>query len=266
MDPVTPPPKGTTTAPGRAHGHLPHHADNPDVRAAIKALAGLQLAEVTDLHGHGEPDTNVYGALVQPRGNGSVSVSWLWGGQDRDAQGRRFEVELEILAMKFREAGWDLKTRSPFAVHAVRPSLPSSEAPTAFAAEPRDWAVLAVTTSVLGAASRETAEEIAEDGDHLTLITRTPGQDWEFATSPGKAAQYAFTVGDTLHAGTLKDYARHWADAQTGADAVSPHVRTWAGAPFTVAVAYLGTDKQGRAWHQLNVGNDAAHATHNTTG
>jgi hypothetical protein len=125
----------------------------------------------------------------------------------------------------------------------------------------RDWAVLAVTTTVLHADSRETAEEIAAKAPHLTVISRVPGGEWQPVTNPDEPTQYVFLVEGDMQVGTLDDYAKAWEGAYYSSGHVSPDVRTWSGASFNVSVEPLGNDKDSWMRYRLSVGDEAAFVT-----
>ncbi|MCY0961485.1 hypothetical protein [Streptomyces sp. H27-H5] len=103
---------------GTARGSLPRHCDNADVRAALLALKGLHLAELTD-EGH-EAATD-YGYMVEPRGQGRVAIYWVRGGDITEADGRPWTVELQIARDRLAEAGWLVEGRSRNCVFAWHP-------------------------------------------------------------------------------------------------------------------------------------------------
>ncbi|MHB9861942.1 hypothetical protein [Streptomyces sp. YIM S03343] len=121
----------------------------------------------------------------------------------------------------------------------------------------RDWATLAVTSTVIPAADREVAEEIAAIGSHITVVSREPGGDWEPATVPGTPTRYAFLVDGEMRSGTLTDYALAWMTARAVGGTVSPEVHTWAGAAFRVRVSYASS-ADGRLCYQLAIGGETA--------
>ncbi|MGW1288396.1 hypothetical protein ACWD4N_33125 [Streptomyces sp. NPDC002586] len=125
----------------------------------------------------------------------------------------------------------------------------------------RDWAVLAVTTSIQPAADRETAENLAAHAERLTAITRKPGGQWQPATDPDEPARYAFLVENDMQAGTLADYAKHWEAAQYSGAHISPHVRNWAGATFNIGIERLGVDEDSWLRYRLALGTETAIVT-----
>jgi hypothetical protein len=126
----------------------------------------------------------------------------------------------------------------------------------------RDWAILAVTTTVLSAADQAAAEEVAAEAEHLTAITRVPGGDWQPVTTPdAEPTRYAFLVEGDLTCGTFADYVKEWKSAHTASGHISPDVRTWAGAAFTVGVEYLGVDDDDWMRYRLSLGGETAHVT-----
>ncbi|WP_411145296.1 hypothetical protein [Streptomyces sp. x-80] len=112
---------------GMTLGTAPKHAEDPDARAALAALAPLRLAEVSDHtdyaaepgdDGH-KPDA--WGFLAEPRGNGRVALYWLEAGRYVRTDGAPFAVELEIGAEKLRKAGWRIEPHTRRCVMAWRP-------------------------------------------------------------------------------------------------------------------------------------------------
>ncbi|MGR3875766.1 hypothetical protein ACUXZZ_45355 (plasmid) [Streptomyces graminifolii] len=118
----------------------------------------------------------------------------------------------------------------------------------------RDWGVIAVTTTLLGTSGgRAVSEEIAAEADHLVVVSRERGGEWQPITDPERPARYAYLVDGVLTAGTLVDYAQAWKVQLPEVGHVSPDVRTWEGARFDVTVERLGVVK-GWMRYRLSVG------------
>lgn len=78
LEAVLAPQAGTTA------GCAPRHAKHPDVIAALRALAGVRAARLTDDHDTTEPTEEqraVRGYVVEPRGHGRVALYWLEEGR-----------------------------------------------------------------------------------------------------------------------------------------------------------------------------------------
>lgn len=123
----------------------------------------------------------------------------------------------------------------------------------------RDWAVLAVESTIVVASDRATALEVAADRPHLTPVSRTPGGEWEPFIATDEPTRYAFLVEGRLTSGTVAEYAKQWATAMDNDATISHDVRAWSGALFRVTVIFLGNDDNGTRY-QLSVGNETATA------
>ncbi|WP_238431643.1 hypothetical protein [Streptomyces cavernae] len=126
---------------------------------------------------------------------------------------------------------------------------------------PRDWGVIAVTTTVLGTADRQVAEEMAADVENLTVISRVPGGQWQPVSSADGPTRCVFLVEAEMQVGTLTDYSKHWEAAHYSGGHVSPYVCTWGGAAFTVGVEHLGTSEDSWMRYRLSVGDDTVFVT-----
>ncbi|MFI5814939.1 hypothetical protein ACIA7S_28770 [Streptomyces sp. NPDC051643] len=124
----------------------------------------------------------------------------------------------------------------------------------------RDWAVLAVESTVVVASDRDTALKVAADRPHLTVVSRAPGGEWEPLITSDEPTRYAFLVEGHLTSGTVADYAKQWASAMDHDAAISHDVRAWNGALYRVAVVFLGYDDDGTTRYQISVGNETATA------
>ncbi|MEU2426938.1 hypothetical protein ABZ619_39000 [Streptomyces sp. NPDC007851] len=135
------------------------------------------------------------------------------------------------------------------------------EAPAATVEEPAlDWAALAVTTTLLATSGRAVAEEMVAEYDHMVLVSREPGGEWQPVTDPEQTTRYTYLFHGELRAGTLADYAQDWKTALPGMGHVTPHVRTWNGATFTVGIDRLGVIK-GWMTYRLTVGAETVDVT-----
>lgn len=123
----------------------------------------------------------------------------------------------------------------------------------------RDWAVLAVESTVVVASDRDTALEVATDRPHLTVVSRAPGGEWEPVITSDEPTRYAFLVEGRLTSGTVAEYAKQWATAMDNDAVISHDVRAWSGALFRVVVIFLGHEDDG-VRYQLSVGTETATA------
>ncbi|MEW2302018.1 hypothetical protein AB0958_18930 [Streptomyces sp. NPDC006655] len=124
----------------------------------------------------------------------------------------------------------------------------------------RDWAVHAVTVTLVATSTRDVAEEVAEQGDHLTVVSREPGGEWQIITDPAQPTRYTYLFEGELRAGTLADYARNWKTALPGMGHITPYVRTWAGVQLNVHTTRLGVEK-GWMRYRLAVGAETVDVT-----
>jgi len=118
----------------------------------------------------------------------------------------------------------------------------------------RDWGVLAVTATLLGTSGgRAVSEELAAEADHMVVVSRERGGEWQPTADPERLTRYTYLVDGELRAGTLVDYAQAWKTELPETGHVSPDVRTWEGARFNVRVERLGVLK-GWMRYRLSVG------------
>jgi hypothetical protein len=126
--------------------------------------------------------------------------------------------------------------------------------------EQYDWAVLAVTTTLLSTSGHDVADEVAAQGEHITVVYREPGGEWQIVTDPEQPTRYTYLFEDKLRAGTLADYARNWKTALPGTGHITPYVRTWAGVQLNVHTTRLGVEK-GWMRYRLAVGAESVEVT-----
>jgi len=120
----------------------------------------------------------------------------------------------------------------------------------------RDWATLAVTSTLLPAADRVTAEEVAAEASHLTAVYREPGGEWEPVRTGEAPTRYVFLIDGVMHAGTLDDYAAAWVATHYIDATLDPRVRTWAGAEFPVRIVHTDTADDYLAY-RISVGEES---------
>ncbi|WP_372407354.1 hypothetical protein [Streptomyces luteireticuli] len=111
---------------GTSRGSLPHHANHPDVRATLKVLATLQLAnctEDTDISGLDGMDATVQGVFVTPRGEGRVAVYWAQAGSCVGPHREPHRAELRAIADTLRDAGWQVERGNRCVFTNVPPQL-----------------------------------------------------------------------------------------------------------------------------------------------
>ncbi|MHB9861941.1 hypothetical protein [Streptomyces sp. YIM S03343] len=177
---------------GTAHGSLPKHSDHADVRAALDALGDLRKAPMTDHTEVGDDlDPSVWGAFVEPRGNGRVALYWLEGGGYCEQHGEPFKVQLDILADKLREAGWTIEKRSVHCRFAHRPA-PVAPVPEA------EWTQFPVQVKAGDLIEAKTATRNMEPSTVRVRVDREPwliGRD-SAAISDGTGLNSVFT--DTI--------------------------------------------------------------------
>jgi hypothetical protein len=109
------------------------HANHPDVRAALTALNGIQLADTSDFFGFGG-NSGATGVLVQPGDDGQVVIYWYERGNHRRADGTPFTAELKVVAAKLRAAGWEVGPQFKVRLTARRPA--ETAQPTAATPQP----------------------------------------------------------------------------------------------------------------------------------
>jgi hypothetical protein len=125
----------------------------------------------------------------------------------------------------------------------------------------RDWGVIAVTTTLLATSGgRAVSEELAAEADHMVVVSRERGGEWQPLSDPERPTRYTYLVDGELRAGTLVDYAQAWKTELPEIGHVTPAVRTWEGARFDVTVERLGVVKD---WmrYRLSVGAETVDVT-----
>ena len=127
--------------------------------------------------------------------------------------------------------------------------------------EAREWAVLTTGSHLLRANDESRAEETAACGDRTRVVSRVPGGSWEPVYTPDEPLRFAYLCNGELAAGTIEDYASAWEQAHYNGGGISPDLRTWDGAAFTVRIDNLGTDDDDWSRYRLAVGSEEAYVT-----